>query len=109
MAPTGLKARTVVGPAVDEPLDVGGDGVDVLHVFFGGVGVVHAQVAPAAELPGDAEVQADGLGVADVEVAVGLGREAGDDALDPAGGQVLLDDLAQEVGLLLALLVLALK
>ncbi len=41
-----------------------------------GVGVVEAQVAAAAELLGDAEVEADGLGVADVEVAVGLGGKA---------------------------------
>ena len=49
-------------------------------LFLGRVGVVEAQVALAAELVGEAEVQADGLGVADVQVAVGLGRKAGVDA-----------------------------
>ena len=46
-------------------------------LFLARVGVVEAQVAQAAELLGDAEVQADRLGVADVQIAVRLGREAG--------------------------------
>ena len=51
------------------------DGIDVLVLLLGRVGVVVAQVALAAVLCGDAEVQADRLGVADVQVAVGLRRE----------------------------------
>src|SRR5690606_32561567 len=47
--------------------------------------------------PGDAEVQADRLGVADVQVAVRLGRETGADAGVLPAGQVLADDLADEV------------
>jgi hypothetical protein len=75
------------------------DGLDVLLLFLGGVGVVVAQVALAAEFLGDAEVEADGLGVADVEVAVGLGREARDDppAVFPAA-LVFGDDGANEIG-----------
>ena len=95
------------------------DGVDVFGVFFFGVGVVKAQVAHAAVVARQAKVQADALGVADVQVAVGLGRKAGADlggvglaggvvggvarAAAPAAagvgafGQVVLDDLAQEV------------
>src|SRR3546814_2794998 len=60
-------------------------------------GVVEAQVAQAAELGGDAEVQADRLGVADVQVAVGLGREAGADGGMLSVGQVLAEDMADEV------------
>jgi hypothetical protein len=56
------------------------DGVDVLLLFLLGVGVVEAQVAGAAVGLRQAEVQADALGVADVQVAVGLGREARADA-----------------------------
>ena len=48
----------------------------------------------------DAEVEADRLRVADVEVAVGLGREAGDGDRDPARGDVGGDDLADEVAAL---------
>ena len=46
---------------------------------------------------GDAEVQADRLGVADVEVAVRLGREARDHRRVPAAAQVVGHDLADEV------------
>ena len=45
-----------------------------------GIGVVEAQVALAAVLAREAEVEADRLGMADVQIAVGLGREARLDA-----------------------------
>ena len=63
-------------PREPEPRDVFLDRVDVLDILLGRVGVVEAQVAGAAGLFGDAEVEADRLGVADVEVAVRLGRKA---------------------------------
>ena len=44
-----------------------------------GVGVVKAQVANAAIVARQAKVDADALGMAHVQVAVGLGREAGAD------------------------------
>jgi uncharacterized protein YjbI with pentapeptide repeats len=52
------------------------DGIDVFDILLGGIGVVHSQVADAVELPGDSEVEADGLGVTDVEVAVGFRGDA---------------------------------
>ena len=58
-----------------QPLHVFDDGVDVFVGLLGGIRVVHAQIADAAELSGDAEVQADGLGVTDVQIAVGFRRE----------------------------------
>ena len=63
-------------PLEAEPLDVVLDGLDVLDVFGERVRVVEAQVAPPRELLGDAEVQADGLRVTDVQEAVRLGRKA---------------------------------
>ena len=65
-----------VAPLVAKPLDVLFDGVDILHILLGGVGVVEAQVAHAAVLCGDAEVETDSLGMADVEVTVRLWGEA---------------------------------
>src|SRR5258708_18386684 len=48
-------------------------------------------------LPGNAEVEADGLGVADVQVAVGLGRKARDDLRVTLRGDIRRDDVADEV------------
>src|SRR5262249_32560757 len=69
----------VPAPVEAEPADVAHDRVDVLLAFLGRVGVVEAQIAVPVELLRHAEVEADRLGVADVEVAVGLGRKARDD------------------------------
>jgi hypothetical protein len=53
--------------------------LDVPSLFLLRVGVVEAQVADAAVLLGEPEVEGDALGVANVQVAVRLGREAGAD------------------------------
>jgi hypothetical protein len=63
----------VLAPVEAQPVHVGHDRLDVLHALLGGIGVVEAQMAGAAEIASEAEVEADALGVADVEVAVGLG------------------------------------
>src|SRR5207237_9996752 len=57
----------------------------------------HPQVAAALVVARDAEVQADGLGVTDVEVAVRLGRKARDDLGMLSRGEILVDDLPDEV------------
>ncbi len=85
-------------PLEAEPAHVLLDRAHVLEVLLDRIGVVEAQVADAAELGRHAEIEADALGVADVQVAVGLGREArGDAAAVAAGGAVLDHDLADEV------------
>ena len=108
-----------LAPVKTQPFDRVDDGVDVFHLLFFRVGVVKPQVAHAAVVARQAKVEADALGVADVQVAIRLGREAGADfcgvqltsglvrgvarAARPAAGgvgavgEVVLDDLAQEV------------
>ncbi len=89
----------VRAPVEAEPAHVGHDRVDVLHLFLGRVGVVEPEMAGAPVLRGEAEVEADRLGVADVQVAVRLRREPRDDpAAEAPAGVVLGDDLADEVG-----------
>ena len=61
------------------------------------VRVVEAEVAVAAEFLRQAEVETDRLGVPDVEVAVGLRREARHGGRDPSGREVGRDDIADEV------------
>ncbi len=87
----------VFPPIEAEPAHVALNGVDIFLLFLGRVGVVKAQVAASAKLLGDAEIQADRFGVADVQIAVGLRRKAGDHLLHPACVEVGLDDVADEV------------
>ena len=90
----------VIAPVEAEPAEVGLDSVDVLLLLLGRVGVVEAEVALPAELDGDPEIEADRLGVADVEVAVGLRWKARHDGAGPAALEVGGDDVADEVATL---------
>ncbi len=87
----------VLAPVEAEPAHVALDGVDIFLLFLGRIGVVEAQMTAAAEFLGDAEIQADRLGVADMQVAVRLGRKAGDHRFDAAGIEIGLHDVADEV------------
>jgi hypothetical protein len=60
-------------------MHIGLDGVDVLLLFLGRIGVVEPQIALATEFLRDAEIEADRLGMADVKVSVRFRREARDD------------------------------
>ena len=87
-------------PLKAEPAHILDDGLGVLGAFLLRVGVVEAQVAKPAVFAREAEIQADGLGVADMQVAVRLRRKARDEfAAVLVGGEVALDNLADEVGL----------
>ena len=85
-------------PLEPEPVYVRLDRLDVLDILFRRVRVIEPQVALALELLSDAEVQADRLGVADVEVAVRFRWEPRIDASSVlAGGPVFRDDFTDEI------------
>src|SRR5207237_9130476 len=86
-----------IAPIKAQPADVGLDRFRVLHALRARIRIVEAQVAGAAVLQREPEIEADGLGVPDVQVAVRLRRKAGHDATVLAALQVVLDDLADEV------------
>ena len=93
-----VACKVVVCPPVEsEPAHRRLDGIHILLVFFGGVGVVEPKVTAAPVGRGQPEVQADGLGMAVVQVAVGLWRKAGDHARHAAAGQVVFDDVLKEI------------
>src|SRR5262249_56015806 len=74
------------------------DRVDVRDVLLGRVGVVEAQIAGTAVLVGDPEIQADRLGVADMEIAVRLGwKPRRHPAVMLSAGNVVGDDGADEI------------
>ena len=87
----------VLAPIEAEPAHVAHDGVDIFLLFLGRVGVVEAQVAVAAEFLGNAEIETNRLGVTDMQIAVRLRRETGNDRLVPAGRQVGANDVADEI------------
>ena len=64
-------------PLETQPANVFLECSDILHVFGGRVGIVEAQVHGPVEFLRDPEIQADGLGVADMRKPVGLGRKTG--------------------------------
>ena len=89
-----------VAPVIAQPVDVLLDGLHIFHVLLGGVGVVHAEIAQSVILLGGAEIHENGLGVADVEVAVGLGRKPGVDGHTlelTTLGDILVDEVMDEV------------
>jgi hypothetical protein len=63
-------------PFETEPLDVAPDRVDVFLFLFFRVGIVEAQVAVTVVVARDAEVEADRLGVPDMQVAVASALES---------------------------------
>src|SRR4030042_1188885 len=63
-------------PAPREPANVLDDGVDVFLLFLFRIRIVEPQMAPAAEFRCYAEVQADALGVSDMQIPVRLGGES---------------------------------
>ena len=72
-----IVARVVdVAPLEAEPTDVLEDVLHILVVFLAGVGIVEAEVAHAIVVLGHAEVHTDSLGMANMQVAIGLRREA---------------------------------
>ena len=87
----------MLAPVEAEPAHVALDRVDIFLLFLGRIGVVVTQIALSAELLGDAEIQADRLGVADMQIAVGLGRKAGDDRLVPARCEIGPHNVADKI------------
>ena len=66
-----------LAPFEAEPGDIALDSLYVFRVLFGRVGVVETEVAHAVVFLGDTEVHTDGFDMADMQVAVRLGRETG--------------------------------
>ena len=87
----------VLAPVEAEPAHVRFDRVDVFLLFLGRVGVVEAQIAVAAELLRDPEVEADGFGVPDMQIAVRLGRKARHHALVAPRRKIVRHDVADEI------------
>ena len=87
----------IVAPIEAEPVHVLLDGIDIFLLLLGRIGVVEAQVALTAEFLGDPEIEADRFGVADMEIAVRLGRKSRDDLRITPRCEIGRDDVADEI------------
>ena len=87
-------------PFIAQPVDVLLNGVHELHILLGGVGVVHAQIAETMIFGRSAKVNEDRLGMADVQIAVGLRWEAGvhlHPLILSAGGEILVNKIVNKI------------
>jgi len=84
-------------PIEAEPAHIRLDRVDIFLLLPGRVGVVETEMAAPAEFLGDAEIERDRLGMADMEIAVGLGRKARDRRGDALLRNIRGDDVADEI------------
>ena len=84
-------------PVEAQPLNILLDGIHVLSVFLCGVGVIIAEVGFATVLLGQAEVEADALGMAEVKISVGLRRKTGDDGIYFSLCEILFNNLFDKV------------
>ena len=98
--PVEIIARIIepVAEIEPQPPDILRDRRNVFGILFRRIGVIHAQIAVPAVFCGDAEIQADRLGVTDVQISVRLRREAGYDlAAELVVAEIFGDHLPDEV------------
>ena len=88
---------TTVGHLTGQPLDIFLNGLYIFVVLTHRVGVVKTQIELTIVLLSDRPVDVDRLSRADVQVAVGLGRETGVDLLIEASRNVGVNDISQKV------------
>ena len=89
-----------VAPIETKPTDILTNGIDVFDFFLLRVGIVKTEIAETLVVPGDPETDADGFGVADVEIAVRLRRETRVDAAAMfAVLAVFVNNIAYKIGM----------
>ena len=69
------------------------------YVFLARVGVIHAQIADPVVLFLGKEVNVNGLGMPNVQVAIRFRRETGLDVVIDARGQILIYKIVNEIGI----------
>ena len=88
----------LIAPIEAQPFHVLLDALDVFGFLLLGICIVEAEVAFGTGMfPGNAEIEADGFRVAEVEIAVRFRRETGDGRLVLTGGKVGGDDFTDEI------------
>ena len=86
-----------IAPVESEPAHIALDRPHVLFTLLARISVVEAQKRAPTGFLGDAEIEADRHDVADVQVAVRLGRKPRDNLRVLAGLEIVMNNLADEV------------
>ena len=85
-------------PVETEPANIFLNSIDIFLLFPGWVGIVEAQMTSSAGLVRRTKIQAYGLGVTDMKVAIRLWRKAGNNFRVPTRREVPLNDISNKVG-----------
>src|SRR5260370_5522855 len=78
-------------------MDITLDGVDIFLLLLDGIGVIEAQMAATPKFPCNPEIETDGLGMADVQIAVRFRRKAGHHGAVTLRVEISPNDIADEV------------
>ena len=73
--------------------------VHILDILLDRIGVVIAEIGLSAILGGESEIDAQALGVAEVQIAVGFGRETGQNRIHFSAFEVFFNDFLKEIQL----------
>src|SRR5260370_16647069 len=78
-------------------MDITLDGVDIFLLLLDGIGVIEAQMAATPKFPCNPEIETDGLGMADVQIAVRFRRKAGHHGAVTLRVEISPNDIADEL------------
>ena len=92
-----IRGIQLIGPLKAQPFYVGFYAVNIFNFLFGGVGIIKTQVGLAAILNAKAKIEADAFGMANMQVAIGLGRKACEDGFVFSRLQIRFYDLFNKI------------
>ena len=89
----------VIAPVKAQPVHCIENGIHIFRIFLSRVGVVKAHMAHAIKVARNAEVEANGFGMPNMQVAIGLGRKTRGHTVAVFGlCQIFSDNIADKVG-----------
>lgn len=94
------KIQAVI-PGKAQPLDILLDSLHIFIILFGGVGIIETQVAQATKFFGDAEVDAQSLAMADMQISVRFRWKTGVNSFPfkaAAGREIFFDKFLDKIG-----------
>jgi hypothetical protein len=92
-----IRGESCIEGLISQPLDTSANVIDELLIFFARVGIIVTKISESTILLGKSKVEAHCLGMTNVEIAIGLGRESSHD-LASGSCTVLLENLLRVSG-----------